>query len=77
MHRKDEEVTENSQHRIIKGKLCLNNLIAFSDEMTCSGVKGGALKVVYFDSSKAFDIGSHYLLTVKLVRYGLRKWVIT
>lgn len=70
-------VIGNSQHRIIKGKLCLNNLIAFCDEMTCSGVKGGALNVVYFDSGMAFDTISHYLLAAKLVRYGLSKWVIT
>lgn len=76
-YRKDKKVIWNSQHRIIKGKLCLNNLIAFCDEMTCPRVKGETLNVVYFDSSKAFDTVSHYLLTAKLVRYGLYKWVIT
>lgn len=72
---KDKKVIGNSQHRIIKHKLCLNNLIAFCDEMTCSVLKGGALNVVYFDSSKAFDRVFHYFLTAKLVRYRLGKWI--
>lgn len=67
----------NSQQRIIKGKLCLSNLIAFCDEVTFSVMEGGALTAVCFDSSKAFDTVSHYLLKAKLVRYGLCKWMIT
>lgn len=72
-HRKDKKVIENSQHRIIKSKLYLNNLIAFCDEMTRSGMKGGAVNAVYFDSSKAFDMVSHYLFRAKLVVYGFCK----
>lgn len=75
-HRKDKKVIENSQHRIMKDKLYLNNLIALCDEMTRSGMKGGAVNVVYFDSSKAFDMVSHYLLRAKLVGYGFCKWMI-
>lgn len=75
-HRKDKKVIENSQHRIIKSKLYLNNLIAFCDEMTRSGMKGGAVNAVYFDSSKAFDMVSHYLFRAKLVVYGFCKWMI-
>lgn len=75
-HRKDKKVIENSLHRIIRGKLYLNNLIAFCDELTCSGMKGGAVSVVYFYSSKAFDMVSHYLLRAKLVVCGFCKWMI-
>lgn len=42
-HGRNKKVIGNRQLRMIKGKLCLSNLIAFCDEMTCSVVEGGAL----------------------------------
>lgn len=44
--------------------------------MTRSGMKAGAVNVVYFDSTKAFDMVSHYLLRAKLVGHGFGKWMI-
>ena len=46
-HLKDRKVIRSSQHRFIKGKLCLTNLIAFHDEMTGLVGEGRAMDVVY------------------------------
>lgn len=59
------------QERLTEGKSFLTSLIAFYDVMSGSVDEGGAVNVVYFDFSKAFDIIFHSIFIAKLVRYGL------
>lgn len=44
-----------SQHSFTRGKPCLTNLIAFSNEITCSVDVGRAVDIIYLDFSKALD----------------------
>jgi len=43
---KDKKVTGNSRTGLIKGKFCLTNLTAFSNEMTGSVDEGKAMDAV-------------------------------
>lgn len=52
-------MTGNSQIGLIKGKLCLTSLTAFSNGMTGSVDEGKAMDVVYFGFSKALNTVSH------------------
>jgi len=70
-HIKDKKITRSSQHRFIKGKSCLTNLINLCDEMTGLVDEGRAVDVVYLDFSKAFDTVSHKILIERLLMYGL------
>ena len=49
-----------SQHRFMKGRSCLTNLISFYDWVTRLVDEGRAVDVVYLDFSKAFDSLSQY-----------------
>lgn len=55
-----------SQHRFIKGKACMTNLISFYNKVTCSVDEGKAVDVFYLDFSKAFDTVSLSILLKKL-----------
>ena len=46
---KDKRVTSSSKHRFMKGKSCLNNLVAFYDKMPIVTDKRMVVNVVYFD----------------------------
>ena len=60
-----------SQHRFMKGRLCLTNLISFYNWVTRLIDEGKAVDVVYLDFSKASDILSHSILLGKLTARGL------
>lgn len=64
-------MVRSSQCGFTKGKLCLSNLMAFSDGTTDWVEEGRAVDVAYLDFSKAFDTLSHYILMGKLRECGL------
>ena len=69
-------VIAKSQHGFPKGRLCLTNLVAFCDRVTCLVDMGRVVDAVYLDFCKAFDTVPHSLLLEKLMRYGLDKWSV-
>lgn len=55
---KNKPITRNSQHRFIKGKSCLINLI-FYDKVTHLLDKEKAADVVFLEFSKVFTVVPH------------------
>ena len=69
-HVPDTRGISPSQHRVMKGRSCLTNLISFY-KITCLGDEGKAVDVVYLDLSKAFDTISHSILLEELAAHSL------
>ncbi|PKU48714.1 rna-directed dna polymerase from mobile element jockey-like [Limosa lapponica baueri] len=68
---KDTQVIRPSQHRLMRGRSCLTNLISFCDYVTHLVDEGKAVDVVYLDFSKAFDTASHSIVLEKMAAHGL------
>jgi len=72
----NKKVVGSSQHRLIKGKKCLINLINFCDGMTGWVDERRVVDVFYLNFSKAFDTVSHNILISKLRKCGLDEWTV-
>lgn len=66
---KDKKVTASNQHRFIKRKSCLTNLLAFYGEVASSLDEGRIADIVYIDFSKAFNSLSHNIFIDKMMKH--------
>lgn len=70
-HIQGSRIIRSSQHRFMKGRSCLANLIFFYNKITRFVGERKAVDVVHLDFNKAFDTFSHTFLLEKLTAQGL------
>jgi len=70
-HGKDNQGIRPSQHRFVKGRSYLTNLISFYDQVTHLMDDRKAVDVIYLDFCKAFGTIPHSILLEKLAAHGL------
>jgi len=68
---KDSQGIRPSQHRFMKGRSCLTNMISFYDQVTRLVDEDKAVGIIYLDFSNAFDTVPHSILLEKLAAQGL------
>lgn len=59
-HMKDKKVIWNGQHRFLKRKFCLTNMVAFYDEVTVLLDEERRVNIVYINFSKASGISKAF-----------------
>ena len=65
-----------SQHRFLKARSCLTNLLYFFEETTKWVDEGSPVDVIYLDFQKAFDKVPHQRLLLKLKSHGMGNSII-
>jgi len=70
-HVKDNQGIRPRQHRFMKGRSCLTNLISFYGQVTRLVDEGKAVDVVYLNFCKAFDTVPHSIILEKPAAHGL------
>lgn len=74
-HMKDKLI-RSSLHRIMKGKSCLVNLLAFYSEVTNLLNERRVVDVICFDFSKTFNTVSRNILLGKVMKYRLHECTV-
>jgi len=70
-HTQNNPVIRLSQHRFMKSRSCLTNLISFYEQVACLMDERKAVDGLCLDFSKAFDTVSHSIVPEKLAVHGL------
>ncbi|KAJ7416925.1 RNA-directed DNA polymerase from mobile element jockey-like protein [Willisornis vidua] len=75
-HMEDKKVIRSSQHRLIKGKSCLTNLIAFSEGTNGWIDEEKAVNIAYLSFREVFPTVSHIILISKLRKFTPDEWIM-
>ena len=70
-HLKINKLINESQHGFLKNKLCLTNLLEFTENVSKCLDEGTPVDVIYLDFKKAFDKVPQERLIVKLSEHGI------
>ena len=70
------KLINTSQHRFLKARSCLTNLLCFFEEITKWVDDGSPVDVIYLDFQKAFDKVPHQRLILKLKSHGMGNSII-
>ena len=65
-----------SQHKFLKARSCLTNLLCFLEEITKWVDDGSPVDVIYLDFQKAFDKVPHQIRILKLKSHGVGNSII-
>lgn len=74
-HVQENQMFRHSQHRFMRGRSCLNNLISY-DKMTYQTKKKNVVIIVYLDINEAFGAVSHILLLEKMAAHSLNWYTV-
>ena len=72
---KDNVVIGYSQHRFMRRRSCLINLISFYDKVTYLVDQRRPVNVIFFCFSKAFDTASHIIFPDRNIMWYVSNWL--